>query len=279
MANPQTRIPEGSYCDIANGLQLHYHEAGEGPVVVFVHGSGPGASGYSNFKQNYQVFADAGFRVIVPDLIGYGYSSKPTTQDYTLDFFVSTLKDLIDALGVTSCTLVGNSLGGAISIKLALDDPDLVDSLIMMAPGGIEDLETYMAMPGIQKMMSGFLTGALDREGLRRLLSMLVYDDTHVTNGLVDERLVVLETQPKEVLGTMKVPNLESELGKLTCPILGFWGHNDEFCPASGAQKFLNACTQTRFTIVTECGHWVMVEHAELFNRECLAFLQQHSRR
>ena len=65
-----------------------------------------------------------------------------------------------------------------------------------------------------------------------------------------------LETQPKEVLGTMKVPNLDSELGNLTCPILGFWGHNDEFCPASGAQKFLNACSQTRFTIVT--GMWTL---------------------
>ena len=171
MANPQTRIPEGSYCDIANGLQLHYHEAGEGPVVIFVHGSGPGASGYSNFKQNYKVFADAGFRVVVPDLIGYGYSSKPTTQDYTLDFFVSTLRDLIDALGITTCTLVGNSLGGAISIKMALDYPDLVDNLIMMARAGSKIWIPIWPCPAFKKMMSGFLTGALDRDGLGRLLS------------------------------------------------------------------------------------------------------------
>ncbi|MNY78506.1 2-hydroxy-6-oxononadienedioate/2-hydroxy-6-oxononatrienedioate hydrolase [compost metagenome] len=73
----------------------------------------------------------------------------------------------------------------------------------------------------------------------------------------------------------MQVPNLASRLPALQCPILGFWGMNDKFCPASGAQTLLAACSRIRFVLLSECGHWVMVEHRELFNRECLAFLAE----
>lgn len=269
--------PRGQVADVGGGVELHYHEAGpkDGPAVVFVHGSGPGATGYSNFKLNYGVFADAGYRVIVPDLIGYGYSSKPTDKPYSLDLFATTLKGLIDHLGITSCTLVGNSLGGAISLRLALDFPDLVKSLIMMAPGGIEELPVYFAMPGIKRMMSDFSTGVLDFDGMRGLLELLVYDPRHVTDELVAERLAIVEMQPKEVLSTMQIPNQAHRLGELTCPVLGFWGMNDDFCPVGGADRYLKACKRTRFTLFSECGHWVMVEYADQFNKACLDFLAE----
>ncbi len=79
-------VPEGKYVEIGDGLRVHYHEAGTGPVVLFLHGSGPGASGWSNFRHNYPAFAEAGFRAIVPDTLGYGYSSKPDGIDYTTRF-------------------------------------------------------------------------------------------------------------------------------------------------------------------------------------------------
>ncbi|MNF01478.1 2-hydroxy-6-oxononadienedioate/2-hydroxy-6-oxononatrienedioate hydrolase [compost metagenome] len=71
------------------------------------------------------------------------------------------------------------------------------------------------------------------------------------------------------------MPNLASRLSELACPILGFWGMNDRFCPASGAQTLMDACRNIRFVLLSECGHWVMVEHRALFNREVLAFLQE----
>ncbi len=270
-----TGIPEGNYVDISGGLQLHYHDVGEGTPIVFVHGSGPGASGYSNFKQNYFHFAEAGYRCIVPDLVGFGYSSKPEGRDYELDFFVSTLKELLDHLEIQKCVLVGNSLGGAVSIKMALDHPDLVEKLIMMAPGGIESKEAYFKMPGIQRMVTEFVGGTLDQEGLGALLSMLVFDPRHVTPCLIEERFGVLQTQPADVLSRMSVPDMGERLGELICPILGFWGTEDQFCPATGAQKFLKQCKKTRFIEVTECGHWVMVEFADMFNKACLDFLAE----
>ncbi len=267
--------PVANTVNVLGDIRIHYHDIGSGPVIVFLHGSGPGASGYSNFKLNYQVFSDAGYRVIVPDMVGYGYSSKPTDQPYTLTLFSESIKGLVDHLGIQECTLVGNSLGGAIALKLALDYPKMVKSLIMMAPGGIEELPIYFAMPGIQKMMSDFAAGALDFDGMKRLLELLVHDPKHVTDELVHERLAIVDVQPKEVLSTMQIPNNASQLSELDCPILGFWGMDDQFCPASGAQRYLENCSQTRFTMVTECGHWVMVEYADLFNKSCLDFLSE----
>lgn len=257
----------------ADGFEIHYLSYGEGPAVVLLHGSGPGASGYSNFKQNIGTIVEAGHRAVVMDMIGFGYSSKPTDRDYTTELFAATVKAALDEIGIDRCALLGNSLGGAICIRLALDHPDLVSSLIMMAPGGIEERETYFAMPGIAKMVSQFVGGELDRASLRALLQMLVFDDALVSDELVDERYAILETQPKEVLSRMVIPSMAAELGEIRCPILGFWGQNDEFNPVSGAEKFLEQCPRCRFTIVSECGHWVMVEHERMFNAQLRDFL------
>ena len=132
-------LPEGKYADCANGYRMHYIDEGSGDVVVFLHGSGPGASGHSNFKGNYPYLIDAGYRALVPDLVGYGFSDKPDDVDHPLSFFVECVKQTLDCAGVEHCTLVGNSLGGAIAIGLTLEYPELVDKLILMAPGGLSD--------------------------------------------------------------------------------------------------------------------------------------------
>lgn len=268
--------PRGETVEV-NGLELHYHDhpvADARGTVVFVHGSGPGASGYSNFKGNVENLTAAGYRVIVPDLPGFGYSSKPTDRDYTSDFFSSSLVGLIQSLHIDTCALVGNSLGGAISIRTALDHPALVNKLVLMAPGGIEEFETYMAMPAMAKMISNFVDGALDRDGLGRVLETLVFDPVHVTDALIDERWAILQDQPPEVLARMVIPNMESELANIQCPVLSFWGVDDELLPASGGQKITRACRPSRHIEVAECGHWVMVEHRRMFDAACLDFLE-----
>ncbi len=241
--------PPQAYFQQVGDIRMHYHDLMPDDAigtVVFVHGSGPGASGYSNFKKNMEVFRDAGYRVIVPDLPGFGYSSKPTDRDYTSDFFAGCLTGLLTAIEAKDYTLVGNSLGGAISIRVALDQPDSVSKLVLMAPGGIEELETYMAMPAMAKMISNFVGGQLDRPGLRRVMETLVFDPSHVTDELVNERWAILQDQPPEVLSRMVIPNMEPELASLKCPVLSFWGVDDELLPASGGQKITRACNRSR---------------------------------
>lgn len=264
---------------LTSGYEVHYHDTGPdsrrpgGSTVVLLQGSGPGANGWSNFRHNIEPLRAAGHRVIVPDLLGFGYSSKPTGLDYTLDLFVSTTLELLDALDVRDCVLVGNSLGGAVSIGICLARPGLVKKLVVMGCGGIETTETYFKMPGIQKMVSGFVGGEINPTWLRGILQMLSHDPRHVTDELVAERFAILKLMPKDVLGRMRIPDLSPRLPELTLPILGFWGVEDQFCPASSALKLTAACPQSEIVMYSRVGHWVMIERAEEFNRHVIHFL------
>lgn len=261
---------------VTGGYEINIAETGSGPSVVFIHGSGPGASGVSNFKQNYPVFAAAGFHVVLPDLIGYGQSSMPAGIDYTLELFSNTLYEALQAAGVKKATLVGNSLGGGIAIQIALDHPEFIDRLILMSPGCIEPLDVYFAMPGIAKMKSDFGSPEFSMDDQRRLVTNLMYEaERFITDELVAERFEVARRQPKDVIARMRTPNLQPRLGELKMPILGFWGVQDEFLPESGARYFLQQCEDARFMSFNKVGHWVQVERAAEFNAYSIGFLQE----
>lgn len=266
---------ETSY-QVAGDVTIHLKEVGEGPAVVFLHGSGPGASGASNFRQNVDAFVAAGFRVILPDLIGYGASSKPEGIDYTLQLFTETVHQALVAHGIERASLVGNSLGGGIAIQIALDHPQFVDRLVLMAPGCVEEQADYFKMPGIARMVSGFGSPDFSLEEQKRLVGNLVHPDfaPNIPDALVAERFAVARTQPKDVLARMRTPNLGPRLGELAHPILVLWGLNDEFCPESGARHFLDQCADARCITFTRTGHWVQVERAGEFNRYAIDFLR-----
>ncbi|MGB0381018.1 MAG: alpha/beta fold hydrolase [Luminiphilus sp.] len=262
------------------GLKIHYTDhppsAREKGAVVFIHGSGPGASGWSNFKQNVSAFQDAGFRCIVYDQWGYGLTDKPQDIDHTLDFFVEGLLALLDGIKLPAATLVGNSLGGAVALGTALDHPERVDKLILMAPGGIESRETYFAMEGIQTMVKHPMgSPEFTKDVLRNLLTLLVFNPTDVDEELVDERWATLQTQNPHVLATMAIPDLTPRLADLTHESLVFWGTEDKFCPASGVWTLLQSPANVQAQLVNQCGHWVMAEYPDIFNAQCIEFLSR----
>lgn len=260
---------------VAGGYDIHIKEAGSGPAVVFLHGSGPGASGVSNFRQNIDAFVSAGYRVLLPDLIGYGESSKPEGIDYTLQLFTDTVRDALRQHGVDKAHLVGNSLGGAIAIQLALDEPEFADRLVLMAPGAVAEQASYFTMPGIAKMVSGFGGPDFNLDEQRRLVSNLVHPDfaANIPDALVKERFEVARNQPKDVLARMKTPNLGPRLRELAQPMLVMWGLNDEFCPEAHSRLFLDACPNVRAMTFARTGHWVQVERAAEFNAYAIDFL------
>lgn len=273
----ESPIPVGKFADIgdvAGGAQrVHYHDEGSGPVVIFLHGAGGGASGYSNFKGNYPEFARGGYRVIVPDLLGFGLSTKPDLPQYDLDFFVAGVKGLIDALELREVTLLGNSLGGAVALGLALAHPEDVSRLILMAPGGVEELDTYLAMPGIANMFNVYKSGRTGAEAMRDVMRMQLFDPALLTDEIINERAPIAATQTQAARSVLKVPNMTSRLHELKCPVFGFWGVNDQFNPVGGAMKIVDNAPNARIVLVNRCGHWVQVEHREMFNRMCVDFL------
>ena len=268
-------LPEGQYAECTNGHRMHYIDEGEGPVVVWLHGSGPGASGHSNFKGNYPAVAASGYRCIVIDIVGFGFSDKPEDEIYTLDFFVDCVAQTLDAIGVSRCHVVGNSLGGAIAIGLALAQPERVASLILMAPGGLSPMEEYAQMPGMQRMFQVYGSGEpVTHEVMKDLFAFgLMHDPRFATDELVAERMQVMALMNGQVMSSMQIPVLTERLAELTCPVLGFWGTNERMMPDSGIMNFARHCHQLRLVLVSECGHWVMVEHEAMFNRLCLDFL------
>src|SRR5215469_11400639 len=143
-----------------------------------------------------------------------------------------------------------------------------------MAPGGADEVPASMRMEGFQKMIRELTAGPRDMEPMRKLLSLQLYVPKLSTDELLAERVGVCETQPRTVLTTMRVPNMTERLGEIRCPVLGFWGINDKFNPVGGAMKIVERAAQARFTILNRCGHWVMVEHRDLFNRSCVDFLR-----
>ena len=271
-------IPEGNYVDIGElagfPQRVHYHEQGTGEAVIFLHGAGTGASGYSNFKGNYPAFAAAGYRCIIPDLLGYGLSSKTEApQQYDLDFFIAGVKGLVDKLGLKNITLLGNSLGGAVALGYALAYPQDVKNLILMAPGGVEDLDTYLAMPGIANMFAVYQSGKTGKEAMRAVMSMQLVDQSLLTEEIINEREPIAQTQTQASRSVLVVPNMTARLPQLQCNVLGFWGIQDAFNPVSGADKLAQGIARCRVVLVNQCGHWVQVEHRDMFNRTCIDFL------
>src|SRR5690606_27429759 len=151
---------ESRFADIGGDSRLHYHDVGQGLPVVFLHGSGPGASSLSNFRGNYGYLVERGFRTILVDSLGYGQSSKPRDGGYHLNGLNAALSRFLDEIEVAECALVGNSLGGAMALRMAIDEPKRVKAVVALAPGGLSGKDAYFRMPGIQKLFEVGLKGA-----------------------------------------------------------------------------------------------------------------------
>lgn len=258
---------------VAGKHELHVNVVGEGYPLVFIHGSGPGASGWSNFKQNIPTFVDRGYQCVVPDLLGYGYSSKPDI-DYTLDLFVSTLTEALTKMGISRCTLVGNSMGGTISMKMALETPELIERLLVMATGGLYPLERYLQMEGIQRMLPVLTApGGLTRDALREVFKLMFFNPSLLNERLIEERFTIAQLQNDAVYKRWSIPSLVDAIGGIRQPLLGLWGMNDKFCPVESALILMQRVSHARMVLQTSCGHWFQVEQQPLFERELLSFL------
>jgi 4,5:9,10-diseco-3-hydroxy-5,9,17-trioxoandrosta-1(10),2-diene-4-oate hydrolase len=260
--------------DIGDGLHLTVHDGGAGRPVVLIHGAGAGASGITHFQANITAFLEAGFRVIVPDLLGFGTSSKPVDdQGYPLARFTDTLATALDRLQVERAALFGNSLGGAIALDMALRMRDRVEAAVLLAPGALEERSTYTALPKVLEMSGVFARGGVNEPTMRAMLELLVSDKQLITDELVTARTAVALTQPREVASRLMLPDLSPLLPGVAVPLLVIWGEADGICPVQGAARFSRDCPDAEVIIFPGIGHWPMIERAAEVNAASLAFL------
>ena len=133
--------------EIANSIQTgafktNYHDLGKGFPVVFLHGSGPGVTAWANWNKVFPLMQDD-FRLIAPDMVGFGYTERVEGQVYNMNVWVQQTIDLFDALGIEKANLVGNSFGGALALSMAVQYPERVNKLVCMGAMGVSFPITY----------------------------------------------------------------------------------------------------------------------------------------
>ena len=137
--------PEGKYVK-AKDLKLHYHEFGSGNAVICIHGAGPGASAWSNFKGNVDAFSKH-YRTILFDMPQFGKSDKPVIKDQRLKYVADALDGFMEAVGIEKAHFIGNSMGGQAALKLAVDHPERVDKVVVIGSGVIKAGSIFQPMP------------------------------------------------------------------------------------------------------------------------------------
>jgi 4,5:9,10-diseco-3-hydroxy-5,9,17-trioxoandrosta-1(10),2-diene-4-oate hydrolase len=199
------------------GKPVFVAETGSGSAVVMLHGGGPGASGVSNYSRNIDALAQQ-FRVIVPDMPGYGRSAKGVDQSDPFGYLADMIRGLLDELGLGTAHLIGNSYGGATALRLALDTPHRIDKLVLMGPGGIG---TTRAVPtaGLKSLLSYYGGDGPSREKLEAFIrTYLVYDGASVPDDLIDRRYAA-SVDPEVVAD----PPLRRPSGPMAPRTLGAW--------------------------------------------------------
>ncbi|SFP53017.1 2-hydroxy-6-oxonona-2,4-dienedioate hydrolase/2,6-dioxo-6-phenylhexa-3-enoate hydrolase [Geopseudomonas sagittaria] len=263
-------------------LRLHYNDVGEGEVVIMLHGSGAGATGWANFHRNVDAFVAAGYRVILLDCPGFGKSDPILTAEPRFVVNARYTKGLMDALDIDKAHLVGNSMGGGSSLAFAVEFPERLNKLILMGAGGVgkTSLFTPLPMEGIKLLFQVYREPTLDN--LKKMLNVFVYDASALTEELVQLRLNSILANPQHLENFLKSVELSqfnfgdfsANLPDIRHQTLITWGRDDRFVPIDWSLKLLNGIPNSRLHVFSQCGHWAQWEHADAFNRLVIDFLQ-----
>ena len=262
-------------------LNIHYHDCGEGEeVVVMLHGSGPGASGWSNFSRNVEPLTAAGYRVVLMDCPGWSKSDSIVCSDSRSALNARVLKGLLDHLGIARVHLIGNSMGGHSAVAFALEYPQCTDRLVLMG-GGTGGVSPFVPMPteGIKLLQKVYRDPT--QENLQQMMDIFVYDAGDLTPELIAGRLENilkrrdhLENFTKSLaVNPRQFPDMSQRLGEITAPTLVIWGRNDRFVPMDTGLRLVAGIPNSELHLFNNCGHWVQWEHAERFNRLVADFL------
>ena len=268
----------------AAGIPTRRLVAGEGPDVIFLHGT----SGHLEaFTRNFEAHVAARYRCHAIDMLGHGYTGKPG-YDYEIPRYVEHLRNFLDAAGIQRANLAGESLGGWVSAAFAAESPERVISIQLIAAGGTK------ANPEIMERIKTSTRQAVmtdDRELTKKRLHLLMHNpDKDVSEELVDVRHRIYH-QPDFVkyvdhllcLQEMEVRQRNllrpDTLAKLAgIPTLIIWGNNNPFGDVPEARKMHDDIPGSELVLFEDCGHWPQHEHADRYNKLAVEFLNQHNR-
>ncbi|MDD2223029.1 MAG: alpha/beta fold hydrolase [Pseudomonas sp.] len=271
-----------SVADKGVNLNIHYHDCGKGDdVVVMLHGSGPGASGWSNFNRNIEPLVTSGYRVILMDCPGWGKSDSIICTESRSKLNARVLKGLLDKLNITRVHLIGNSMGGHSAVAFALAYPQAANRIILMG-GGTGGASPFVPMPteGIKLLQSVYRQPS--QENVEKMMDVFVYDPKNLTPELIAGRLeniLINQEHLKNFIKSLELnprqfPDVTDCLSSISAPTLIVWGRNDRFVPMDLGLRLLANIPNSELHVFNNCGHWVQWEHADRFNTLVLDYLK-----
>ena len=277
------QTPEDQYIKVGDINTRFWTSGDEGTAVILVHGIGDAVE---TWESNISVLGEH-HRVYALDIVGFGRSDKPPIQP-SLPFGAQFVNDFMEVQHIERASLVGNSMGGAISLQFALQFPDKLEKLVVedgAALGkGIATFFRVFSIPVIGELMS-----RPSRRGTAWLLKQLVYDPAVITDEMVElyYQLASLPRAQKSFLSTLRVgvnflgqrpefvSSIADNLGKITCPTLIIWGQQDRIIPVEHAQVAKNGIPNAELQILDPCGHGPHFERPDEYNKLLMEFLGQ----
>jgi len=236
--------------------------------LVLLHGIGASAERWSNVIP----FLSKHFRTIVPDIIGFGYSDKPTVE-YNIPFFVKFLEDFLNSLGVKKASIGGSSFGGLVAAEFAIKNTNIVNKLILVSPAGTMKTST--------KTLEEYILASLypTHDNVWRAFINMAFDPRTVTEQTIEEFIDRMKLPNAKyafmstMLGIRNTTNLASRLNKILSPTIIVWGEQDDMIPVKNAEDYRNI-PNSNLQVIPKCGHTPFTEKPEVFSKIAIDFLR-----
>ncbi|MEK7946186.1 alpha/beta hydrolase [Pigmentiphaga sp. YJ18] len=262
------------------GLRVNYHDRGEGPPLMLVHGSGPGVSAWANWRGVIDELSGR-HRVIAPDMAGFGYTAVDPGTVFNIDNWVAQVIGVMDTLGLEQADLLGNSFGGGIALHVARRHPARVRRLVLMGAVSL----SFPLTQGLD-LVWGYTPSI---ENMRRLMGVFAWDQALTTENLVrlryeasiqrgmDKVYESLFPAPRQRWVDM-LAQPEAELARIEQPTLILHGRDDQVIPLDISLRLLRVLKNADLAVYGNCGHWTQIEKRQEFVHAVLGFLAAPSK-
>jgi 2-hydroxymuconate-semialdehyde hydrolase len=264
-----TNNPEIGKTILANGIQTNYHEHGKGEPVLLIHGSGPGVTGWANWRLTIPALAE-NFHVFAPDIVGFGYTERPADVQYNMDTWLNHILGFMDALGIEKAHVVGNSFGGGLALAMAIRAPQRVGRLVLMGSAGLP----FALTEGLDRVWG--YTPSIDN--MRGLLDLFAFDRSRVTDDLarmryeasvrpgIQEAFAQMFPAPRQN-GVNSLASDAAAIKALPHTTLIVHGREDKVIPLASSYELFSMIQKAQIHVFGQCGHWTQIEHAARFNK------------
>jgi len=250
------------------GNKIRYLETGHSKhTIVLVHGLGASAERWTQAIP----YLSKDYHLIIPDLIGFGYSDKPIA-DYTPDFFADFLRKFLDANGIEKPNIIGSSLGGQVTAEYTCTNTN-IEKLILVSPSGVMKQST--------PALDAYIMAALypNEENAKNAFELMEGSggdiDKEIVEGFVERmklpnaKMAFMST----ILGLKNAEIISNRLKTIDIPTLIIWGEKDNVIPIQNADGFVSFIKDCRFRRMDGCGHTPYVQDPENFSKIVLEFL------